>query len=211
MAAQWNIREAKSLDQYDGFNALKKHEAEGVDYLILSRKGSSSIAVMAPHGGGIEPGTVAIGHAVAGRDHTFWAFKGIKNTGNGGLHITSTRFDEPGGMKIAMAAQTVITLHGCHGNKSAVYVGGRHEELKIRLQNAICRSGFNAEISTKAGLRGENTSNLCNRCITGRGVQLEITLAFRKRMFTPWEDRGIRNETDVFLRFVTAVRATLTL
>ena len=125
------------------------------------------------------------------------------------LHITSTRFDEPGGIKIARAARTVITLHGCHGKKSAIYVGGRHEALKTRLKNAICRAGFNAETCTKTGLRGESTSNLCNRCITGRGVQLEITRGLRKRMFTPWEDQNTGNETDVFLRFITAVRGTL--
>ena len=197
------------MDYYHSFSELKKHETEGADYLIETRKGSSPIAVMAPHGGYIEPGTADIANAVAGKKHAFWAFKGLKNSGNGILHITSSRFDEPGGIKVAMGAQTVITIHGCHGKKSMVYVGGRHEELKNRICQALCRAGFKAEISTTPGLRGEAPANLCNRGTTGKGVQLEITEGLRKRMFTPWDDRGIRKKTDMFFHLITALKTAL--
>ncbi len=49
-----------------------------LDYLILSRQGTSGIAVMAPHGGGIEPGTSEIANRVAGDEHAYYSFEGLK-------------------------------------------------------------------------------------------------------------------------------------
>ena len=164
---------------------------------------------MAPHGGGIEFGTDAIAQSIADPDHTFWAFKGIKKTGNRLLHITSTRFDVPDALKITLAAQTVITIHGCHGEASVVHVGGRHNELKSQIRQSLCRAGFNAEISIKSALRGENPENLCNRCMSGRGVQLEITKGLRKTMFTAYEGRGIGKKIERFFRFTNAVKTAL--
>lgn len=197
------------MDRYRCFAELIKNEIQGTDYRIHVRKGSSGIAVMAPHGGGIEFGTNQMARAIAHPDHTFWAFKGIKESGNRILHITSTRFDAPDALKIAFAAQTVITLHGCHGDRPLVYVGGRHDPLKDRLCRDLVKAGFNARVSKKPGLRGESPINLCNRCKTGNGIQLEITTGLRKRMFTPAKDRSIKKKTEVFLRFTGTVRTAL--
>ena len=117
--------------------------------------------------------------------------------------------DVPEAVKITLAVQTVITIHGCHGEASVVHVGGRHSELKSQIRQSLCRAGFNAQISIKSALRGENPENLCNRCISGRGVQLEITKGLRKTMFTSYEGRGIRKKTERFFRFTSAVRTAL--
>ncbi len=66
------------MDKYANYDDLKQHEREGEDYVILSREGISRIAVIAPHGGGIEPGTVDIADGTTGSKHSFYAFKGIK-------------------------------------------------------------------------------------------------------------------------------------
>lgn len=200
---------ALKLDRYRCFAELTQSEILGEDYTVNTKKGSSGIAVMAPHGGGIEFGTSQMAEAIAHPDHTFWAFNGIKKTGNRFLHITSTRFDAPEAMKIAIKAQTVITLHGCHGDRAIVYVGGRHGPLKNRLCRDLLKAGFNAEISKKEGLRGESPLNLCNRCRTGNGIQLEITTELRKRMFTRTQDRSIKKKTEDFLRFTNTVRTAL--
>ena len=197
------------MDRYRCFAELQQYETFGEDYRIDWRKGTTSLAVMAPHGGGIEFGTDAIAQSIADPDHTFWAFKGIKKTGNRLLHITSTRFDVPDALKITLAAQTVITIHGCHGEASVVHVGGRHNELKSQIRQSLCRAGFNAEISIKSALRGENPENLCNRCMSGRGVQLEITKGLRKTMFTAYEGRGIGKKIERFFRFTNAVKTAL--
>lgn len=202
-------RKAHALDRYRCFAELTQYEIFGEDYGFDMKKGSSAIVIMAPHGGGIEFGTDPIAQSIADPDHTFWAFKGIKKTGNRILHITSTRFDVPDALKVSLAAETVVTIHGCHGEASVIHVGGRHSELKAQIHQSLYRAGFNAEISTKAGLKGENPTNLCNRCISGRGVQLEITKGLRKTMFISHEGRGIRKKTEHFFRFTSAVRTAL--
>ena len=80
---------------------------------------------MAPHGGGIEPGTGDIADAVAGQHHSFYCFKGIKKQGNRVLHITSNRFDEPLAMTMVTNANWVLTIHGCRDVEPVVWVGGR--------------------------------------------------------------------------------------
>jgi len=193
------------LDRYRCFAELEKNETRGEDYRILVRKGTSGIAVMAPHGGGIEFGTDQVASAIAHPEHTFWAFNGIKKTGNGILHITSTRFDVPEALEIAVSAKTVITLHGCHEDAFVVFVGGRYSALKHRLHQALSTAGFDARFSTKPGLKGENPLNLCNRC--GGGVQLEITTGLRKKMFSPNKNGHTKKED--FLRFTSAVKTVL--
>jgi phage replication-related protein YjqB (UPF0714/DUF867 family) len=197
------------LDRYRCFAELQKNETRGEDYRIFVRKGVSGIAVMAPHGGGIEFGTDQVAGAIAQPEHTFWAFKGIKKTGNRILHITSTRFDVPEALKIALSSQTVITLHGCHGEAPVVYVGGRHAGLKRCLHLALSNAGFDARFSTKPGLKGESPFNLCNRCGTGGGVQLEISTGLRKSMFAPNKSGHIKKRKKDFLRFTSVVKTVL--
>jgi phage replication-related protein YjqB (UPF0714/DUF867 family) len=193
------------LDRYRCFAELEKNETRGEDYLIFLRKGASGIAVMAPHGGGIEFGTDQVASAIAHPEHTFWAFRGIKKTGNGILHIASTSFDVPEALEIAVSAKTVITLHGCHGEAPVVYVGGRHARLKRCLRRALSNADFDARFSTKPGLKGESPFNLCNR--GGGGVQLEISAGLRKRMFTSNKNGDLKKED--FLRFTSAVKTVL--
>ena len=66
------------MDKYANFIELKQNEREGEGYTILLREANSKFVIIAPHGGGIEPGTIDIADAVASSDHTFYAFKGIK-------------------------------------------------------------------------------------------------------------------------------------
>ncbi len=130
------------MDKYANYNDLKQHEREGKDYVVILRESNSRIAVIAPHGGGIEPGTAEIADVVAGAEHTFYAFKGIKKKGNAVLHITSNRFDEPKGVGIAKKADVVISIHGHHGNEDRVYIGGRNRDLKLRILHMLNKAGF---------------------------------------------------------------------
>jgi phage replication-related protein YjqB (UPF0714/DUF867 family) len=62
---------------------------------------------MAPHGGGIEPGTIDIADNLAGCDYTFYAFKGLKKGGNNILHINNNTFDEPIALRVAQNADII--------------------------------------------------------------------------------------------------------
>lgn len=173
------------MDKYATYDDLRNHEREGKDYVILFREGNSGIAMIAPHGGGIEPGTVDIADAVAGYNHTFYAFKGIKKHGNAALHITSNRFDEPRGLETAENADFVVAVHGHREKTEVVFIGGRNQDLKEKICHRLKKAGFNAEISTKRGLRGQHVENICNRCRSGQGVQVEISRGLRVSLTCP--------------------------
>ena len=67
------------MDKYTNIAELKQNEREDEDYTILYRELPSKIAIMAPHGGGIEPGTIDIADNLAGCDYMFYAFIGVSS------------------------------------------------------------------------------------------------------------------------------------
>jgi phage replication-related protein YjqB (UPF0714/DUF867 family) len=196
-------------DRYADYAALAGGEIEGVDFVIIQRTGRSDVAVIAPHGGGIEPGTADIADAVAADRHTFYGFKGIKPAGNRVLHITSNHFDEPRCVRIAEAAAWVLTLHGCRGAEEIVWVGGRHMAFRTIFIRTLRRFGFQASSSRQPGLRGLQPGNLCNRGRQGRGVQLEITAGLRRRLYLSIEYRRVRQRTPAFYRLVAALSVAI--
>jgi phage replication-related protein YjqB (UPF0714/DUF867 family) len=190
--------------RYDSFRTLRLDQKKGVDYNIRIRSGGSGIAVMAIHGGGIEPGTTEIAEAVAGRCHGFYTFSGLKPSGNFCLHITSTRFDEPQGVRLAEKSRTVVVIHGCADPDPVVYIGGRHAVLKQHLRNALQDAGF--RVSETVRFPGVNPDNICNRCGAKRGVQLEISIGLRRLMFGDLKRSQRKQPLPVFYRFVAAVQ-----
>ena len=174
------------MDKYGNFRELKRHEREGTDYEIRVRKGSSGIAVIAPHGGGIEPGTLDIADKVAGKEHTFYSFKGKKKSGNADLHITSDKFDEPEGIQIAERADLVLATHGCIGKTHIIFVGGKDHDFRRILLNSISRAGFSTRESERAELRGRRSANICNRGRSRKGGQVEITESLLNLVEMAW-------------------------
>lgn len=104
-------------DKYSSFAELVQNEPPGA-YSIRWRKTESTIAVIAPHGGAIEPGTSEIALEIAGADLSYYLFDGQKAKENSALHITSTRFDEPICRQlIATAVNAGRRLHSSGGRK----------------------------------------------------------------------------------------------
>jgi phage replication-related protein YjqB (UPF0714/DUF867 family) len=186
------------------FAVLQANETIGVDYRIRVCHGRSGIAVMAIHGGGIEPGTTEIAEAVAGETHTFYSFSGLNSSGNARLHISSRKFDEPLGLAVARRARTVITIHGCRDTKAITYLGGRHHRLKLQIKQALTVAGFAAV----DGLRfpGINPKNICNKNRSGMGVQLEISIGMRKRLFEDITRPHRKRVTSSFIDYVHALQ-----
>lgn len=197
------------VDKYRNFKKLSDSEKEGIDFRVVLRRTKSNIVVVAPHGGSIEPGTSEIADAIAGTDYSFYAFEGIKSSGNGDLHITSINFDEPRCLELVQSSPRVMTIHGERGAQAIVYLGGRDEKLRVRLRSSLRDHGFNVRDHEDPQLQGRDPSNICNRGTSQAGVQLEISADLRRRFFQSLTQYGRRHTTGDFDEFIDAVRAAL--
>ena len=172
-------------DKYRNFKELSQNETAGVDYRILLRQAKVGFAIVAPHGGGIEPGTSEIADAIAGEGFSFYAFEGLKASGNTDLHITATRFDEPMCLTVIGRSNTVITIHGEHSEADGegVFIGGLDDILGASLGAALKAKGFDVRKHPDRKLQGLEAKNLCNRGISGKGVQFELSRSVRQGGF----------------------------
>ena len=195
------------MDRFRNYKDLCRHAAEGRDFIIEMRRGGNALAVMAPHGGGIEPGTDTLAGAIAGSEHGYYAFKGVRAGNNADLHIASERFDEPRALALARQVRTVVTIHGCRGRRAEVFIGGLAEGLKIVVLETLISAGFKAGGAPDPSLGGTHRSNLCNRGQSGKGVQLELSEQLRHRLMDG--GRHLSPGSDQFRSFVAAVRMAL--
>jgi len=195
-------------DRYESFSQLAGRARTGRDYAIVVRRRDSRIAIVAPHGGGIEPGTSEVARVVSGRRFSLYCFDGLKERGNDRLHITSTHFDEPTCTELIQSVSVVVTIHACLDAGSLAYVGGLHTELRQRIVEAISVAGFRA-IPDNTHHAGNSPRNLCNRGKTGLGVQLELSHGLRRRMFAGLSRESRRHTTQEFVAFTAALRQAL--
>ncbi|MBW1721541.1 MAG: poly-gamma-glutamate hydrolase family protein [Deltaproteobacteria bacterium] len=169
------------MKRYLSYEQLELEEKQGRDYRVRFRWGPTGIAVMAPHGGRIEPGTGEIAEGVAGWEHSFYCFEGLKKEGNLSLHIPSPLFNEPIAIRVAESSHTVVTIHGCKTEEEVIFIGGRDELLASKIGKKLETCGFSVRESHR--LPGIHPMNLCNRCRSGKGVQIEISASLRRSMF----------------------------
>jgi phage replication-related protein YjqB (UPF0714/DUF867 family) len=178
-------------DSYTCFADLAKQQIRGIDYKIeVHRRPASSIAVIAPHGGGIERGTSNMAREIAGKDFNLYLFEGVKLSGNyAALHLTSRRFDEPLCLGLIAQCAFVVAIHVCRGSSEKVLLGGLDYVLKAQLADSIARVGVKVETH---GHRYPATdrNNICNRGRLAKGVQLEVTARLRSHA----AKRGFVNE-----------------
>ena len=193
---------------YTSFAELSKSEREGVSYRRIVKRRRSEFAIIAPHGGGIEPGTSELARSIAGLAFSYYAFDGLRKEGNELLHITSTLFDEPECLKLVKKSQIVIAIHGCAGDEKIIFVGGLHHNLKTRLIEALQKAGFDARLAD-GGYAGLQTENICNGGQSGCGVQLEITEGLRRSMFKGLRRPDRKVTTDAFKKFVVVMHKIL--
>ena len=191
-------------DWYKNFAELREAEPEGSSYQRRIVKRRSAFAIIAPHGGGIEPGTSEIATAIAGDRFSYYSFDGLKKAGNEVLHITSTRFDEPRCLQLLDNSEIAVAIHGCSGDEYTIFLGGLHDGLKTCLMNALMKAGFDAR-PAEAEYSGTQPQNICNRGRSDRGVQVEISEGLRRAMFKGFDRRGRKVTTEVFWKFVASV------
>ncbi|MFD8516608.1 poly-gamma-glutamate hydrolase family protein [Streptomyces antimycoticus] len=202
-------------DTYPNYAALAAAQIEGTDYRVRQRQpAGSALLHMAIHAGGIEPGSGECADYCAGADRQFYAFEGIKSSGNSVLHLTSTNFDEPRALAQCQTAAYTISWHGASGSTPQVFMGGTDTVLRDRIRVALDAAGFTVASTTPTELDGNDPASINQKNRRTAGVQIELTLALRQSFF-PDSNTGSANRndptkrTDTFYRFCNTVRTAL--
>ncbi len=169
-----------NASSFSSFSDLEKSYQRDIDFRVCVQQVNSSIAIVAPHGGGIEPGTSDIAKAIAAEDFNLYLFEGIRTSDNYRcLHLSSTRFDDEHCLNLIKNCQTVISIHGCRGDDEFIYLGGLDKDLKQKIYTTLSSNGFQVNCDHPE-LQGKAKSNICNRGLTGQGVQIELSKGLRK-------------------------------
>jgi phage replication-related protein YjqB (UPF0714/DUF867 family) len=185
---------------YKNFEELAQQEVEGKDYQIKFLLRDERVLIMAPHGGKIEPTTTMIAEAIAGENYSCYSFEGLKEEGNGVLHIESHLFREPQALQAVKKAGIVITVHGqLNHQEGFVMVGGLHVDLRSEIRRRLESAGFQTRTPPE-GLQGIDPENICNRGRLKGGIQLEIS---RK------ERDLLKTDKERLERFASAVREAI--
>ncbi|MGD6875703.1 poly-gamma-glutamate hydrolase family protein [Bacillus infantis] len=195
-------------DEYLSFAELKKYEKEHTDYRIRIYERNPEVAIFAIHGGNIEVGTSELAEDLGERlEASTYIFEGLKPKGNSILHITSTLYDEPAGVRMAEEAVTSLSLHGYRDvENERVYVGGRNKQYKEYVIDALEDAGFDAEDAPDR-LGGTGKDNIVNRGKKGGGVQLELSTKLRESFFKD-RDFAMNNRkqpTEAYKDFIKAL------
>ena len=216
--------------------------AEGVDYARRHRRHERfddtlartddvpKTTILAPHGGGIEPGTSELCLAVAGYHpatlavtppggptYDYWMFEGLRPADNDQLHVTSTRCDDGAAVSFCAGSLNALALHGCRPETAGlppgsrtVLVGGRNFTLKRYLLEAFAGKLDARDAGGVTTIDGDDPANIVNRTLLGMGGHLELTGPLRSAMFEV-DTRADRKHTttEVFWTFTDACRAAV--
>src|SRR5215470_3560140 len=147
---------------------------EGVDYARRYRRHERfddtlartddvpKTTILAPHGGGIEPGTSELCLAVAGYHpanlpqfpsagvtYDYWMLEGLREGGNAELHVTSVGCDDGVAVSLCAGSLNALSLHGFQprppdmsSGDQVVLVGGGNTALRGYLLDGLCGAGF---------------------------------------------------------------------
>jgi phage replication-related protein YjqB (UPF0714/DUF867 family) len=196
-------------DRYGSFSELTASGSEGIDFRRTVRYVSAAWLVLAPHGGGIEPGTSEIARAIAGEELSLYLFEGIRRSGNVSLHLTSTNFNDPQVLQLLHRSHHTLAIHGSDTRQPLVSIGGLDMESGEQIRFALSAVGVCAVPETGPSHPGTHVGNICNRNASGKGVQLEFSRGLRTAMFEGLTRSQRTHPTDLFATVVRAVRTVL--
>lgn len=161
---------------------------------LMDDGSNTFLAVLAPHGGHIEPGTDEqseyVGSAM-GVTATVWRCKGFKQGGGAHdqWHITSTDI-HPASFPLLNTIDErgftyAVSFHGMTGNKEVLIGGAGPDLVKLALKDAIKNvlpSSYTVHLASPGDSNsGFSSENIVNWITTGGagGIQLEQTLDVR--------------------------------
>ncbi|MCG3402249.1 poly-gamma-glutamate hydrolase family protein [Staphylococcus massiliensis] len=206
---------AHAEDTYDSMTDLMTETTKGEDWVIETLNEGRKSLVMAPHGGGIEPGTSEVAKRIASNTiSSYYTFKGMRASDNSELHVTSSHFDEPKALEMVKASNKTVSIHKTKQSEYDVYIGGLDKDLQAKIKDELEAQGFRVAAGTD-GIAGTNPDNIVNRNQKGAGVQLDLSSDTVKTFFKDGDlSRSARsnaqNYTEEMDKFVQAVDRGIT-
>ncbi len=173
-------RGARKADLRHSFDELLRHERDNLSIACADR--GSGVALIAPHGENIEPSTGIIASAIAGGDYNLYRLDARRKAPIERFHVTSTNFDDRNCLKVISASRHVIAIHGLRRIGEMIDVGGLDTNLRDRIVQSLRASGFQARAVSEGTHAAISEKNICNRGMSGKGVQLEIPSSLRKSL-----------------------------
>jgi phage replication-related protein YjqB (UPF0714/DUF867 family) len=189
------------VDRFQSYQELCKVYKKSKDFDVRVKGTESSVAIIAPHGGQIEPATSEIAEKIAGESYNLYCFEGRMPKNNGQLHITSHNFDEPICLQLVAQCDLVLAIHGRQdkGNPQTVFLGGLDIQLVTSIAGRLNGAQFSSECHGHA-FPATRPTNICNRGRTSRGAQLELPYTLRMELL---------NNQALLRKFSLAIRAAI--
>lgn len=171
------------MDKFISMKELQDNTIEDKDWHIETEDNNSDITILAIHGGGIESATSELAFVTAQtNEYNYFTFKGDRRHGNNELHVTSIHYDNEIAQDLTQKSQRAISLHGCTGQESIVYIGGKDKQLIKLITSELKDIEVDVQHAPHT-MSGKQKENIVNQTQIQAGVQLEITHALRKQFF----------------------------
>jgi len=195
--------------EYTSMTALRAKE-NPLDYSFEVKSPDSPVAILAPHGGKIEPGTQEIAEAVAGDTYRLFCFDGHRERANiRYLHVRSHQYDEKLCRDLIQPCRLVLAIHGWKNppqHAETIYLGGRNTDFRDAIGASLRSAGFSVPpfAETPREYKGSEPENICNLGNPPGGAQLEIARTLRDQLVPKPNQCG-----DRFQPFVAAIRTAI--
>ncbi|NJH99081.1 hypothetical protein GLV88_01215 [Staphylococcus hyicus] len=208
------FKSSNANDHYGSMTQLMKATKEGVDWKIFTKDEHNPTVIVAPHGGGIEPGTTEIAGSIAKKANAgFYTFQGIRPQNNSELHVTSINYDEPKAREMIGQSERTVTIHKTGREGADVYIGGRDTALKHKIMDSLTHKGFIVK-EANGNIAGEGIKNITNMNKRQAGVQLEVSNSTIHNFFKNGDSSRVSriyaaNWTNTMERFTDGVAEAL--
>jgi len=190
-------------DQFKDFAEMTA-SVDPAAWEVEVRDGTGPWVIIAPHGGTIERPTDLLAQEIAGADLPFYVFRSLVLKKVANLHITSRNFNHDLALALLAQCDTAVAIHGSADTRRGdvtTQMGGIDAEAREAIARSLAAANFPTALAS-GRLAGDHPINICNRCRSGSGVQLEIPLTLR---------RQLRIDVDARSEFVAAIRRGLRL
>ena len=184
-------------EPFSSYSQLVLNTTQEIDYIVDVQQPSQEMALVAIHGGAIEPLTGEIVTAVAEDRYSRYVFDGRRENEIEALRIPLSRYDEIRLKALLQRSLAAVVIDGSPEKESVVHLGGGNRPLLAHVRAAMEKLGYAPERLTLPGA-SYTPSRLYNWPQRG-GVLIELSRGLRQSLLegpldARFRDAEARNE-----------------